>query len=250
MPHDVSPTGSGSRETAFAASFRAQWAHFLAAIAGEATAPVARRSTSVLRGGRGDLPVRRGRPRRHAVTLAGSLALLPACDPAGGGADAARRPSPPISTPGADAHRSPADVRPGAGGLGALRSQRPLDPRSGSHGHRVGLRLWPLFVRQRTSSLEFVRSATFGTRWAGRRPRAIVGYYHRWGRSGVAARARSPGRGPGGDAAALRVELAARAPRVRLQLLSSTTARPAFATRSIARSAASSVGSATRCRTA
>src|SRR5262245_58134035 len=31
MPHDVSPTGSLSRESAFVASFRAQWAHFLAA---------------------------------------------------------------------------------------------------------------------------------------------------------------------------------------------------------------------------
>jgi predicted dehydrogenase len=39
VPHDVSPTGSGSRENAFTASFRAQWAHFLAAIAGEAEAP-------------------------------------------------------------------------------------------------------------------------------------------------------------------------------------------------------------------
>ena len=31
MPHDVSPTGSFSRENSFSASFRAQWAHFLAA---------------------------------------------------------------------------------------------------------------------------------------------------------------------------------------------------------------------------
>jgi predicted dehydrogenase len=39
LPHDVSPTGSGSRENAFTASFRAQWAHFLAAIGGQAEAP-------------------------------------------------------------------------------------------------------------------------------------------------------------------------------------------------------------------
>ncbi len=39
MPHDVSPTGSFSRENSFTASFRAQWAHFLAAVAGEADAP-------------------------------------------------------------------------------------------------------------------------------------------------------------------------------------------------------------------
>jgi predicted dehydrogenase len=36
---DVSPTGSGSRENAFTASYRAEWAHFEAAIAGEAKVP-------------------------------------------------------------------------------------------------------------------------------------------------------------------------------------------------------------------
>lgn len=36
IPQDVSPTGSLSRENSFSASFRAQWAHFLAAVAGEA----------------------------------------------------------------------------------------------------------------------------------------------------------------------------------------------------------------------
>lgn len=39
VPHDVSPTGTLSRESSFTASFRAQWAHFLAAIAGEAEVP-------------------------------------------------------------------------------------------------------------------------------------------------------------------------------------------------------------------
>jgi len=39
VPVDVSPTGSGSRENAFTASFRAEWAHFEAAIAGEAKGP-------------------------------------------------------------------------------------------------------------------------------------------------------------------------------------------------------------------
>ena len=38
MPVDVSPTSSGSRENAFTASYRAEWAHFEAAIAGEAKA--------------------------------------------------------------------------------------------------------------------------------------------------------------------------------------------------------------------
>jgi predicted dehydrogenase len=37
---DVSPTGSVSRENAFTASYRAEWAHFQAAIAGEARIPV------------------------------------------------------------------------------------------------------------------------------------------------------------------------------------------------------------------
>lgn len=39
VAHDVSPTGSFSRENAFAASFRAQWAHFLAACSGRVAAP-------------------------------------------------------------------------------------------------------------------------------------------------------------------------------------------------------------------
>jgi len=39
VPHDVSPTGSGSRENAYTASFRAQWAHFLAALAGDVPRP-------------------------------------------------------------------------------------------------------------------------------------------------------------------------------------------------------------------
>ena len=49
MPHDVSPTGSLSRESAFTASFRAEWAHFLAAIAGEAKPPVLQEQVQVLR---------------------------------------------------------------------------------------------------------------------------------------------------------------------------------------------------------
>lgn len=39
VPVDVSPTGSVSRENAFTASYRAEWAHFQAAIAGEAKVP-------------------------------------------------------------------------------------------------------------------------------------------------------------------------------------------------------------------
>lgn len=39
VPTDVSPTGSVSRENAFTASYRAEWAHFLAVVAGGAKAP-------------------------------------------------------------------------------------------------------------------------------------------------------------------------------------------------------------------
>ena len=38
-PTDVSPSGGGTRENAFSASFRAQWAHFEAIVRGEAKAP-------------------------------------------------------------------------------------------------------------------------------------------------------------------------------------------------------------------
>jgi predicted dehydrogenase len=37
--HDVSPTGSGSRESVFTQSFRAEWAHFLAAVGGQVPRP-------------------------------------------------------------------------------------------------------------------------------------------------------------------------------------------------------------------
>ena len=46
VTHDVSPTGSLSRENAFTASFRAEWAHFLAAISsGVDTPPIAEQIT-------------------------------------------------------------------------------------------------------------------------------------------------------------------------------------------------------------
>ncbi|MGE0439413.1 MAG: Gfo/Idh/MocA family protein [Gemmatimonadales bacterium] len=49
LPHDVSPTGSGSRDTAFVASFKAQWAHFLAAAAGRVAAPPLEEQVQVLK---------------------------------------------------------------------------------------------------------------------------------------------------------------------------------------------------------
>ncbi len=47
--HDVSPSGSGNRENLFIASFRAQWAHFLAAMRGEAPAPPLEEQVTVLK---------------------------------------------------------------------------------------------------------------------------------------------------------------------------------------------------------
>ncbi len=49
MAHDVSPTGSFSRENAFAASFRAQWAHFLAAAGGRVAMPSLDEQVQVLK---------------------------------------------------------------------------------------------------------------------------------------------------------------------------------------------------------
>ena len=54
---DVSPTGSVSRENAFTASYRAEWAHFQAAIAGEAKVPVTAGASHPAQGGRCDLPL-------------------------------------------------------------------------------------------------------------------------------------------------------------------------------------------------
>ncbi|HKP29440.1 MAG TPA: Gfo/Idh/MocA family oxidoreductase [Gemmatimonadales bacterium] len=47
--HDVSPSGSGNRENLFIAAFRAQWAHFLAAIRGEAPIPNLEEQVTVLK---------------------------------------------------------------------------------------------------------------------------------------------------------------------------------------------------------
>lgn len=49
VAHDVSPTGSGTRESLFLSSFRAQWAHFLAAVEGSAAAPSLEEQVTVLR---------------------------------------------------------------------------------------------------------------------------------------------------------------------------------------------------------
>jgi len=49
VTHDVSPTSSLSREGIFQASFRAQWAHFLAAIDGKAPVPPLEEAITALR---------------------------------------------------------------------------------------------------------------------------------------------------------------------------------------------------------
>ena len=49
ISQDVSPSGGLSRESSFSASFRAQWAHFLAAIAGEAEVPKLAEHITLLR---------------------------------------------------------------------------------------------------------------------------------------------------------------------------------------------------------
>lgn len=49
VAHDVSPTGSFSRDIAFIASFKAQWAHFLAAVAGRVPAPSLQEHLQVLK---------------------------------------------------------------------------------------------------------------------------------------------------------------------------------------------------------
>jgi predicted dehydrogenase len=47
--HDVSPTTSGTRENLFLSSFRAQWAHFLAAVGGQVPPPSLEEHARVLR---------------------------------------------------------------------------------------------------------------------------------------------------------------------------------------------------------
>ena len=126
VPVDVSPTGSGSRENAFTASYRAEWAHFEAAIAGEAKVPVAAGPPGAAQGGGRDLPLGAGRARRGAVRLrgaAGRHSLLTA-------------ESVPVSvqprregtaSPGSELRVYLMTMGPGAAGLGAVRAQRDLD---------------------------------------------------------------------------------------------------------------------------
>ena len=100
VPTDVSPTGSVSRENAFTASFRAEWAHFPAAIAGEAKAPIAPGSCRSAQGDRRDLSLGGGRPRRGPVRLARlALPLLVAAGPSDARGPLFRSPSAPSRAP-------------------------------------------------------------------------------------------------------------------------------------------------------
>ncbi len=76
VPVDVSPTGSVSRENPFTASYRAEWAHFEAAIAGEAQGAVARGPRRPAQDHRRDLQVGGGWQRRDAVKWGGALLAL------------------------------------------------------------------------------------------------------------------------------------------------------------------------------
>jgi predicted dehydrogenase len=48
-PVDVTPTGAASREHAFTASYRSEWAYFLAAVRGEVTVEPAEDQVQLLR---------------------------------------------------------------------------------------------------------------------------------------------------------------------------------------------------------
>ena len=92
MPMDVSPTGSGSRENAFTASYRAEWAHFQAAIAGEAKVASLAGASHAAQGDGRDLPLGPGRPRRGAVRRRGGTRCLLLARWLGAGARGRRRP--------------------------------------------------------------------------------------------------------------------------------------------------------------
>ena len=143
MAVDVSPTGSVGRENAFTASYRAEWAHFQAAIAGEAKVPVAQGTPHPAQGARRDLSLgvrwaRCGVVRRGggAAGQRGSLALrraAPDClDSATSLRGSANRPAapPPRRPAGHRADRLPHDHGARQAGVGAVRPQRHLDPRS------------------------------------------------------------------------------------------------------------------------
>ena len=145
MPADVSPTGSGSRENAFTASYRAEWAHFQAAIAGEAKVPVAPGAPGAAQGDGCHLPLGGRRPRRDAVRRTGGWRTEGpwrgrwplCCAPLLSDAPLGDARSPQPSAPPVRPRRPSAELTvylmtfgPGPAGLGAVRPQRDLDPRS------------------------------------------------------------------------------------------------------------------------
>ncbi len=75
---DVSPTTSASRENAWLSSHRAEWAHFLAVVAGEAKSTNLARARNAAQSDGRDLQVGGIRTRRGAVTLrwTGGVLLL------------------------------------------------------------------------------------------------------------------------------------------------------------------------------
>jgi predicted dehydrogenase len=123
------PAGRAAGRNAFTASYRAEWAHFEAAIAGEAKVPQPGGAPHAPpRGGR-DLPLRPGRPRRGVVSRRFNALLLAALTL--GAAPAGRkRARLDAGPPGSELTVYLMTMGPGQAGLGALRPQRDLDPRS------------------------------------------------------------------------------------------------------------------------
>ena len=161
MAVDVSPTGSGSRENAFTASYRAEWAHFQAAIAGEAKVPSLAGARHPAQDHGRDLPVGGGRRDVDAVRRSGwgaRLALLLAGALASAGASqpvAPRQPPPPRRAP--EPHRLPHDHGPRASrsgsGSGTTRSGSTIRSQGTDNAYNYGL----FDFRQENFLLRFLR---------------------------------------------------------------------------------------------
>ena len=191
MPVDVSPTWSGSRENAFTASYRAEWAHFEAAIAGEAK--VASLQEHLVLHRIMDAVYKSAEDGRDVIAVSAddgvgpaacswrcsAVAVLPGDLAAAAPPSSPRRPAAvlPIRP-----HRLPHDLRPRRAGLGAVRAQRDLDPRPGAR-HRPGLQLRAVRLRTRRTSSSASSAGRCGTGWRAFRRDRYVGQYERDNRS-------------------------------------------------------------------
>ena len=194
MPMDVSPTGSGSRENAFTASYRAEWAHFEAAIAGEAKVASLAGAPGAPPGHRRDLPVGgrragRGPVRRGSVATGdgvggGGVLLAAVCSRRCrvGPPALAQRPGRHAAPPASELTVLPHDLRPGPAGLGALRPQRDLDPRSRSTAPTRPTTTASSTSTSRTSCCGS-SAGRCGTGWRAFPPSSYVAQYERDNRS-------------------------------------------------------------------